>query len=514
MGSGATREDIEHLRHRVRLYLLVMLLIDLLALADDLISPLFFEGLKPPVVPAYAAVLRHGVTVVVTAGWAFTRFAKPGRLALIGLESGVSVGLALVYVTVARTHVTGAAAAYAPMLALFGLILLLTVRAALVPSPVWRTAAIGVVSMAALFGTAHDVVAAQDPVVTDGTIFVAVAAVFVTSITSRVIYGLRQEVRQLTQLGQYTLERKLGEGGMGVVYEAQHGMLRRPTAVKLLPPGKVGDAALTRFEREVRLTARLSHPNTVTIFDYGRTPEGVFYYAMELLRGATLSELVAIEGPQPAARVVALLADCAGALHEAHEVGLIHRDVKPANIMACRQGGRLDVAKLLDFGLVKQLDATGDPALTGGQVIVGTPHYMAPEAIGAPDAVDGRSDLYALGAVGYFLLTGEHLFEGTTALEICAHHLQSTPTSPSERLGRAVHGELEALVMCCLAKAPADRPASAAALERRLRALRGLGAWRADEWWAEYGPAVERLHAAPEVSATTRTIAVDLAGRT
>ena len=203
--------------------------------------------------------------------------------------------------------------------------------------------------------------------------------------TSRVIYGLRREARKARKLGQYTLERKLGEGGMGEVYRARHAMLRRPTAVKLLRPDKTGEASLARFEREVQLTASLTHPNTVTIYDYGRTPEGVFYYAMELLDGPTLEKVVQVDGAQPPARVVWILSQVAGALREAHEVGLIHRDIKPANVMLVEHGGVLDVVKVVDFGLVKDIHGSGDPSLSRAETITGTPQYLAPETISSPE---------------------------------------------------------------------------------------------------------------------------------
>lgn len=317
-------------------------------------------------------------------------------------------------------------------------------------------------------------------------VVVAIAAVF-----SQTVHGLRKAVKEIQRLGQYTLEGKLGEGGMGVVYRASHAMLRRPTAIKLLLPERTEKAALARFEREVQRTAMLTHPNTVTIFDYGRTTDGVFYYAMELLEGVSLAELVEVDGPQPAERVIHLLAQCAASLAEAHDAGLIHRDVKPGNILLVDRGGISDLIKVVDFGLVKDIRATQDdePALTNANAITGTPLYMAPEAVVAPETVDARADLYALGAVGYFLLTGTHVFGGSSIVEVCAHHLHSVPEPPSQRLGRPVPADLEAVLLSCLAKQLDDRPASAHVLRDRLLACADGAGWdnaRAAAWWAAY----------------------------
>jgi serine/threonine-protein kinase len=237
---------------------------------------------------------------------------------------------------------------------------------------------------------------------------------------------LRREVSHARQLGQYTLEEKLGEGGMGVVYRARHAMLRRPTAIKLLKPGQIGEAGLRRFEREVQLTAGLSHPNTVTIFDYGRTPDGVFYYAMELLEGLGLDQLVAIDGPQPPGRAAHVLRQVLSPA-EAHGVGPVHRR-EAGNVILCERGGVSDVAKVVDFGLVKDLE--GDTGVTHDGAIVGTPLYLAPEAIRSA-TIDHRADLYCVGAVAYYLLTARPVFDGRTAIEVCSHHLHTPPVPPS-----------------------------------------------------------------------------------
>lgn len=317
--------------------------------------------------------------------------------------------------------------------------------------------------------------------------FPFVFAVFAAGL-AQIVHQLGVKLKKARQLGSYTLIEKIGEGGMGVVYRARHAMLQRPTAIKLLPADKVGASSLARFEMEVQLTAKLTHANTVTVFDYGRTPGGVFYYAMELLEGATLAEVVAAGGPLSESRVVRILGQVAGALAEAHGVHLIHRDIKPANIMLSWQGGRPDVAKVLDFGLVRELDRVED-TVTATDVITGTPQYLAPEAIKAGHAVGPSIDIYALGAVGYFLLTGQHVFSANTVVEVCAAHLHDAPVPPSKRLGRPITADLESLILRCLAKESEGRPQDAEALRRELLDCAVDDEWTDDmarEWWQRY----------------------------
>jgi hypothetical protein len=405
------------------------------------------------------------------------------------------------------------------------LVLILThmviVRAVVVPSTATRSA--GVSLLAALPVLAALVrlppATGTDPVVTWNErlwsgLWTA-CGVVVAALVSHVIYGLRVEIQKARQLGQYTLEEKLGEGGMGSVYRARHAMLRRPTAIKLVPPEKASEAALARFEREVQLTASLSHPNTVSVFDYGHTPDGIFYYAMEYLEGTDLAALVRKDGPQAPARVVHVLRQVASALVEAHGIGLIHRDIKPENIILCERGGIPDVAKVVDFGLVRDLEPASGARLTQTNVIHGTPLYLSPEAIRAPDAVDARSDLYGLGAVGYYLLTGTHVFGGATTVEVCSHHLHSQPVPPSERLGRPVPAGLQRLILACLEKEPARRPASALELRDALDELDDVGRWgerEARAWWERWpqGPGEQPRDVAARSS---RTLEVALGRR-
>ena len=313
--------------------------------------------------------------------------------------------------------------------------------------------------------------------------------VVISTLASQVIFGLRRQVREATQLGQYTLLEKIGAGGMGEVYRASHAMLRRPTAVKLLRPGRTSAEHLRRFEREVQLTSRLTHPNTVAVFDYGRTVDGVFYYAMEYLDGVNLEDLVRSEGAQPPGRVRHILRQVAGSLAEAHGVGLIHRDIKPGNvILVPERGGARDVAKVVDFGLVRDLEQEAEA--DDDHALAGTPLYLAPEAVTAPDTVDARSDLYSFGCVGYFLLSGRPVFAGETVVEVVGSHLHARPVPPAERLGGPVPESLSALILSCLEKDPARRPASAVTCIAMLDACEDVPAWtdeQAAAWWSIEG---------------------------
>jgi serine/threonine protein kinase len=244
--------------------------------------------------------------------------------------------------------------------------------------------------------------------------------------------------------------------------------------------------SVARFEREVQLTCQLTHPNTIALYDYGRTPEGLFYYAMEYLEGLALDKLVQGFGRQPEGRVIHILRQVCGSLAEAHAAGLVHRDIKPANIFLTQRGGIPDFVKVLDFGLVKARNLEGQVELTGATATLGTPLYMSPEAVRHPECVDASSDLYSLGCVGYYLLTGEPVFAGLSVGEVLMHQVESPPEKPSARLQGPVSPDLEALLMSCLAKKPAERPASADAFEAALAKCAAVPRWtraEADEWW-------------------------------
>jgi serine/threonine protein kinase len=291
------------------------------------------------------------------------------------------------------------------------------------------------------------------------------------------------------QLGQYALDEKIGSGAFGTVYRAHHALIRRPVAVKLLNSTQADERLIARFEREVQLNCKLTHPNTIAIYDYGRTPEGVFYYAMEYLDGLTLYDLVNNHGRQPEGRVIHILRQICASLAEAHAQGLVHRDIKPANIFLTQRGGVPDFVKVLDFGLVKAIHTEGDTEITAPNVTPGTPMYMSPEAISHPENVDGRSDLYSLGVVGYFLLTGESLFSGANVAEVLLHQVKTQPERPSVRMREAVSSDFESVLMQCLAKRADKRPASARALEEALGNCKAANSWlreQAETWWQQH----------------------------
>ena len=335
-------------------------------------------------------------------------------------------------------------------------------------------------------------------------VFPYLVIVLMAYVGSRVVYGLGAEVRKAREMGSYRLVKRLGEGGMGEVWRAQHRMLARPAAIKLIRPGVLGvtDAQsrqlLKRFEREAQATALMRSPHTLELYDFGMADDGTFYYVMELLDGFDLDELIERFGPVPAERAVHFLRQVCASLAEAHDAGLIHRDIKPANLYTCRYGRDVDFIKVLDFGLVKHGGAPepGADKLTAEHFAGGTPAFMSPEQAVGEESLDGRSDLYSLGCVAYWLLTGTAVFKGRTPIETMMMHVHVKPDPPSLYTKVFIPPELEAIVMGCLAKEVEARPQTADELAQRLAAVRMGGEWtqsRARAWWDTNRPVTARV---------------------
>jgi serine/threonine-protein kinase len=314
------------------------------------------------------------------------------------------------------------------------------------------------------------------------------AAAFLAAISSS-LWAIRLKLREARRVGPYTLEREIGEGGISRVYLARHSHLKRPVAVKVLKAALATDEMATRFEREVQLCSRLSHPNTIEIYDYGRTRDGTFYYAMEYLDGLSLEDLVTRDGRLPVARAVHVLRQVCGSLREAHDRGLVHRDVKPHNLMLCRHGGELDVVKVLDFGLVKELENAHTRDITQFARVLGTPLYMAPERLRNPADADARADIYALGAVAFFLVTGRRLYETQSDHDLVYHVLNVPAPSILDGGAPDAPAGLASLVARCLAKDREARPSTVAEVAAVLAAVARERPWREEEaaaWWAGF----------------------------
>ena len=321
-----------------------------------------------------------------------------------------------------------------------------------------------------------------------GLFSILVIAVGGLFLYARVVQRLNRNIESVRQLGQYTLLEKIGEGAMGQVYRARHSLLARDTAVKMLRPDVVSDEAVARFEEEVQQTGQLTHPNTVEIYDFGRTDEGIFYYAMEYLDGYDLGTLLEMSGPLSANRTVHILRQICLSLREAHHAGLIHRDIKPKNIILCARGGEYDVVKVVDFGLVKDVSVV-DRGVTQMNIIPGTPPYIAPERMKEGADIDGRVDIYALGAVGFSLLTAEPVFDGDTAVEIAYKAMHEEPGAPSERTSISIPAALDTLIHAMLSPNPDDRPADVDLLLRQLDEIANTLPWeraQAAAWWQEH----------------------------
>jgi serine/threonine-protein kinase len=336
-------------------------------------------------------------------------------------------------------------------------------------------------------------------------------------VLSRFVYSLGADVSKAREMGSYKLVELLGRGGMGEVWRAQHRLLARPAAIKLIQPEMLGcsetdgmSVVERRFEREAQATAMLTSPHTIHLYDFGRTDDGAFYYVMELLHGIDLETLVEKYGPVSADRAAHFLRQICSSLEEAHQSGLVHRDIKPANIYSCRYGLEYDFAKVLDFGVVKSgNDGRAQTQLTNAATATGTPGFMAPEmALGR--AIDSRADIYAVGCVAYWLLSGKLVFEEETFVATLLAHAQKPPVPVSQRTEMDIPSPLEALIMSCLEKDPQRRPSSAAEIRRSLTDGRLADSWtpeRAEKWWKLHMP--ERIAAGAQAEIRARALQAD-----
>ncbi len=444
-----------------------------------------FGVASPKDLPTYV-----GVVVVAAGLWAATRSERlsDGRVVDLGLVAQVAL-CALISIPPAFTMLDELGEFRDPLwtsilIVLFPLLAPSDPRKTLVASVASAaTVPLGVLLASTLADGRPDLAAAGLLSINPGL------CVLFAQLGARMLHRLGREAERGRRMGSYALLEPLGSGGMGEVWRAEHAMLSRPAAVKLIKPARRGDATtaeetLARFEREAQATATLRSPHTVEVYDYGRADDGSFFYVMELLEGIDLERLVEAHGPLPPGRVVFLLQQACHSLAEAHGRGLVHRDVKPANLLVCRYGDDDDFIKVLDFGLVREERAPKDEGLTQDDRIVGTPAYLAPEAI-AGTGLDARADLYALGCVAYWLLRGRRVFEGPSAMAVAAKHLELRPETPSAAAGVALPPDLEALVMTCLEKDPQARPAGADVLAEALAACE-VPAWTRDDarhWW-------------------------------
>lgn len=494
LGAPGDEETRAHLQKRLLLYLRVAFL--LVAVHYVFINALRTLAGKPWsdwINPTATADLFTACVLLVAAAIVTLRpFTRPVLQAIDLIATLLFVaGITMLGVT--------ARDSWAPeMVILVGGMLALVARTTLVPSTarytLWVGVAASAIMVAGIWATVADDVAPSHSPLYYALIAASWCALMVatTTVASSTIYGLRQKASLAERLGQYVLEEEIGRGAMGVVYRARHAMMLRPTAVKLIRDEHVGSRPIERFKREIRATAKLSHPATIAVYDCGRSPDGVFFYAMELLDGIEIRTIIRRYGPMHPGRIVHVMREVAGSLAEAHEAGLIHRDIKPGNIMLCRHGGRVDVVKVLDFGLVKEMneDAASGAKLSATGAVVGTPMYMSPEAVSTPSKVDARSDIYSLGATAYHMLTGRPPFDTRSRREALSLQVSELPESPASVMPFEPPEDLEALIMQCLSKDPEQRPSSARDLERRLARCADAHTWTADEarsWWNKHG---------------------------
>ncbi len=458
----------------------------------------------------------HFLVLVVLAaltGYLFTGRALPFRIArlmgllIFGLPALLLAGKYYTALLAAAQAESTAIMVLVMSTTAFGLFVLMVVYGIFIPND-WGRASLLVIPLALIPIPANlllrdrhpEVIEAIRRVTTFEHISILVVMLMIGALVS--VYGAhtthlaRQELFEAKQLGHYRLTEKIGTGGMGEVWRAEHDLLARPAAVKLIRSDVLGEShgppvALRRFEREARATAVLHSPHTIGIYDFGTTPENTFYYVMELLEGLDLATLIERFGPIPPDRAIYLLKQVCKSLAEAHHTGLIHRDVKPANIYTTRQGLEYDFIKVLDFGLVKGVNTNGDDTLlTLAGTATGTPAFMAPELAMGKESVDARADIYSLGCVAYWLLTGQLVFENSNPVAMAVDHVSKSPTPPSQWTEIEVPEALDRVILSCLEKEPDARPSSALELYDRLEASIVDSAWNqqeAKDWWQLHG---------------------------
>jgi hypothetical protein len=503
-GSSFEAEERAQLWRRCRLLFLTGLVVSVIALVLEILVPRPERSVMSPLVEyeRYTGAIAHGLSLL--AGLGLLQLVRERRRYV----SGIAFSVVAFNIVLAIYNEVAYRPLHEPY---FAVSLALFLSAAFLP---WRSTyqvSLAVLATFALlvigFLLYHTVVEYQGFWLSRGgaaaarshTIWTATsvailggASVFV----SQTLYSLRRTAHRAQRLGNYLIHRELGGGGMGRVYLAQHSLMCRPTAVKVMGAEEGGQqAALARFEREIKLSATLTHPNTITIYDVGWTPERNLYYAMEYLEGLDLQEFVERFGPLEPARAVYVLVQACGSLAEAHTRGIVHRDIKPSNIFLTRRGGLYDFVKVLDFGLAKQINGDrGTATVTKSGILFGTPRYLAPEMVYGMGNIDARADIYCLGGVAYWMLTGQPPFTARSSMEVVIDHVKTRPRPPSQVSELAISGALDEIVLKCLEKKPEDRFQSALELERALIALSFEEPWvreRAEDWWRLHGVIAE-----------------------
>ena len=497
--AEGSAEEAQILRQRLRLFFAIGLIASLIAAIADALGYKRFEDIE------WRGLLSYYSYVL----WAFPVVSLTG-LALLSLRRWSVHGLHWIDLVIVACYlllIIFSTSVYSPLASrVFGYSILLFAHAAIVPSRVWVQAFLGATvtlgyplglflvyrrfpEVRSLWEPRGGVEAFQFFV---GTRFLDMFLLSAISVlVTKTLYHFRTHLSRAQALGNYILKGELGRGGMGKVYRAKHAFLARPTAVKVLEPKREDPKiALARFQQEVKLCCQLTHPNTITIFDYGQGANHTFYYAMELLQGMDLQRLVEKFGAMPLNRAIFLLRQISGSLGEAHAMGIIHRDIKPSNIFLAQRGGLYDFVKVLDFGLAKEYRKRGPAAAETG-TFSGTPRYTAPECLQGAEVIDGRADIYMLGSLCYWLLTGHSPFEEASDEALMQDHLTKEPAAPSTLRAGAIPPAMDALILRCLRKDPSQRFQNIQEFSAALGAVPVASSWgytEAESWWKQHLP--------------------------